>query len=254
MLYIGIPIGYGNIKTLTETSVRNCLGDIRTYRPTVMAGVPAVWELIRKGILTKVHAGGPVKERLFHGAVALKKRSRFLFGGVTDAVVFKQVKTATGGRLKYAINGGAALSRETQEFVRSPCLPCFGPSLMLGAQLEIAVVQVLGGYGLTESCAMACAFAYSLPMSAFEICCTAVTHPDFYSPGVVGAIMPANEVKLVDFKDAGYYSTNDPPQGEVYVRGNSITKGYFKVRISPSSLLLRSLTSSYSATMRPRRT
>jgi long-chain acyl-CoA synthetase len=118
-----------------------------------MAGVPAVWELIRKGILTKVHAGGAVKEKLFHGAVAAKKASRFLFGGITDAVVFKQVKTATGGRLRYAINGGAALSRETQEFVRrSPAWPSLAsPSL----QLEIAVVQVLGGYGLTESCAMA---------------------------------------------------------------------------------------------------
>ncbi len=36
------------------------------------------------------------------------------------------------------------------------------------------------------------------------------------------------EIKLVDAKDAGYLSTNKLPQGELYLRGPSVTKGYFK--------------------------
>jgi acyl-CoA synthetase (AMP-forming)/AMP-acid ligase II len=32
----------------------------------------------------------------------------------------------------------------------------------------------------------------------------------------------------VDAKEAGYLSTNTPPQGELYLRGPSVTGGYFK--------------------------
>lgn len=34
--------------------------------------------------------------------------------------------------------------------------------------------------------------------------------------------------QLVDAKEAGYLSTNNPPQGEIYLRGPSVTGGYFK--------------------------
>lgn len=57
--------------------------------------------------------------------------------------------------------------------------------------------------------------------------CT-ILHPDWKVVGAVGGPSPAVELKLVDAKEAGYFSTNDPPQGEVYVRGPAIFKGYFK--------------------------
>lgn len=54
MQLVGVKIGYGRIKTLTDQSVRGCLGDLREFKPTVMIGVPAIWETIRKGIISKV--------------------------------------------------------------------------------------------------------------------------------------------------------------------------------------------------------
>lgn len=54
MQFVGCTIGYGRIKTLTDASVRGCLGDLREFKPTIMIGVPAIWETIRKGIITKV--------------------------------------------------------------------------------------------------------------------------------------------------------------------------------------------------------
>lgn len=41
-MFVGMPIGYGRVKTLTDASVRNCRGDIAELRPTIMTGVPAV--------------------------------------------------------------------------------------------------------------------------------------------------------------------------------------------------------------------
>lgn len=49
-----------------------------------------------------------------------------------------------------------------------------------------------------------------------------------HSLGPVGSPVPAIEVKLKDHPEAGYLSSNTPPSGEVLIRGNSVTKGYFK--------------------------
>lgn len=117
MIYVGMPSGYGRVKTLTDASVRNCKGDIGAFRPSIMVGVPAVWETIRKGILAKVNAGGTIKKGLFNGAMTAKKRNTPVLSQLADSVVLSGVRAATGGRLRIALSGGAAISRETQEFL-----------------------------------------------------------------------------------------------------------------------------------------
>ena len=189
----GVTMGYGKIKTLTNASVRNCQGDLATYKPSLLVGVPAVFELIRKGIVTKVNGGGTLKKNLFGGAMSIKKNKIPILSGVVDAVVFKQVRAQTGGRLRLALSGGAPLSKETQQF------------------LDTALVQLLQGYGMTESSAMC-----------------AILTPEFFQYSCVGVISPAIECKLIDVPDAGYFATNDPPQGEILIRGPAVTSGYFK--------------------------
>jgi long-chain acyl-CoA synthetase len=194
VLYWGGTMGYGTIRTLSDQSVRNCAGDIRELKPTVMVGVPQVWETIKKGILTKVEAGGAVKSNMFWAAYAAKG---FLLGsgipgsGLLDAIVFNKVKEATGGRLRICLNGGGPIAKETQRFI------------------SIAITPMISGYGLTETCAMG-----------------AVMDPLAWNEHALGEMPASVEMKLVDFADAGYFATNNPPQGEIWIRGGAVVDGY----------------------------
>ncbi|RIB07615.1 hypothetical protein C2G38_2213947 [Gigaspora rosea] len=194
-IWWGITLGYGNVRTLTDASVRNCLGDIREFKPTLMCGVPAVWESIRKGVLSKVNTSSPSVQRIFNAAYKAKGwlMERELPTKPLDIIVFNKIRQQTGGRLRLALSGGAPLSTETQEF------------------LSIALCPILQGYGMTETCGII----------------TVIT-PDQFAYGSVGAPVPCLEVKLVDVPEAGYRSTNKPPQGEIWVRGPCITQGYYK--------------------------
>lgn len=193
----GGTMGYGNPKTLSDNSVRNCAGDIREFKPTVLVGVPAVWETVKKGIIAKVNAGSPIVRNLFWGAMSLKS-AMMNYGlpgaSILDAVVFKKLKEATGGRLRICLNGGGPVAKETMRFI------------------SLSICPMINGYGLTETTAMG-----------------ALMDPMKWTDQAVGDIPGCIEIKLVDFADAGYFVTNKPyPQGEVWIRGHSVMEGYYK--------------------------
>src|SRR5438477_5415358 len=55
----------------------------------------------------------------------------------------------------------------------------------------------------------------------------AISTPDAWVYGATGPLMSCTEAKLVDWHEAGYFVTNTSPQGELWLRGPSITSGYF---------------------------
>lgn len=91
---MGMTFGYMRVKTLTDASERNCIGDIRAFNPSIMVGVPAVWEMIPKGIVAKINSGGTLKKGVFNGAYTLKKAGVPGLSQLVDSAVFSQVKSA----------------------------------------------------------------------------------------------------------------------------------------------------------------
>ena len=135
-LYWGGVMGYGNPRTLSDQSVRKCLGDIRAFKPSIMVGVPAIWESIKKGIVNKVGASGFLKSNIFWGAMAAKQG--LLYWGlpgakVLDHLVFSNIKEATGGNLRLVLNGAGPIAEKTARFI------------------SFAICPMINGYGLTET-------------------------------------------------------------------------------------------------------
>ena len=193
---IGGTLGYGNSRTLSDTSVKNCAGDMRELRPTVMVGVPQVWETVKKGVMSKLETASPVAKNLFWGAFNYKtfmSRNKLPFASILDGIVFKKVRDMTGGRLRFTMNGASGIADDTKHF------------------LSLVLAPMLAGYGLTETCANG---ALGCPLE--------------YSPNAVGPIAAAIEVKLVSIPDMNYSADSTPPQGEIWMKGMPILSEYWQ--------------------------
>lgn len=134
-IFWGGVLGYGSPRTLTDASVRKCKGDIPTFKPSVMVGVPAVWETVKKGILSRVNSSF-ITQKVFWAAMAAKQNLLYwnIPGtGLIDHLVFNKIKAATGGNLRLVLNGGGPIAQATLRFI------------------SFAICPMLGGYGLTET-------------------------------------------------------------------------------------------------------
>lgn len=123
------------------------VGDlVAGIRPTLFAGVPRFYEKVQQKIMTKVAGASSTKRSLFLWALNVgKEASRRRITGMelgtflqarynlADKLVLSKVREGLGGRLRYAISGGAELPMHVNEFFHS-----------LG-------IMVMEGYGLTET-------------------------------------------------------------------------------------------------------
>ena len=193
--YWGGILGYAGVKTLSDTSVRNCEGDMKAFKPSIMVGVPAVWEQVRKGILGQISKQPTMTQKIFwaayHTKIKCDKYKIPILPNIISNVIFKKVKQATGGNIRLMLNGGSPLSHDAQEFIST----LIGPMLI--------------GYGLTETVAN-----------------TAILSPNNFEFDVCGQLTGAIKVKLVDAEELGYFAKND--QGEVWINGNPVLEEYYK--------------------------
>uniref|UniRef100_A0A7S4IMN0 AMP-dependent synthetase/ligase domain-containing protein n=1 Tax=Prymnesium polylepis TaxID=72548 RepID=A0A7S4IMN0_9EUKA len=207
----GNMVGYADPKTLLGGPERAYpTGGLEEFKPTLMAGVPKVWETIKAGAQAKVAKAGPVASFLISLAIEMKASAAYSYRKTPlFNVLLKKFKMTTGGNLKACLSGGGAISAEVQEWVRTA--------------LDAPLVQ---GYGLTETCAGA-----------------TIQMPDDMSIGIAGTPIASNEITLhsepdITDQDGKPYMTTDTKhsngtackgRGEVWLRGTNITGGYYRM-------------------------
>ena len=171
-----------------ETVAQNML----EVHPTIITTVPRLFERIYSKILKNVESQPASKQKIFYWAIETGKeffRTKKL-GNVpftlsvkyklANRLVFEKLRERTGGKLRFFISGGAPLSRDMGEF------------------FEAVGLQIVEGYGLTES---------SPVIAANKI--------DDYKFGTVGKIFPGVEIKIAS-------------DGEILARGPNIMQGYYR--------------------------
>lgn len=125
--------------------------DLLTIRPTLLISVPRIYERVYAGIRAKLAEGSGFARWLFNFAVDVgysrfecqqgrgyQKLSHVLWP-LLEKLVANKVMGKLGGRLRFVMSGGAALSPEVSR-------------IFIGLGLPI-----LQGYGMTESSPVACA-------------------------------------------------------------------------------------------------
>jgi len=197
----GIRLAYSSPQTISDTATaikKGQKGDLRIMKPTIMAAVPVVLERLSKTVYEKLSTTSSFTQLLFKLAYESKLQS-FRAGRSTrllDRILFKRISRAVvGKKLRLLVCGGAMLSKEVQEFV------------------QVVLCPVMQAYGLTETCGGGTSQL-----------------PNQTDTGIVGSIVPCNEIRLVDWVEGGYRSTDTPyPRGEIYIGGDNVALGYYNM-------------------------
>lgn len=132
-LLFGFTAAYArNLETLSE--------DMTIIKPTVMIGVPRIFEKAYEKIQAKLNQSKGIKKVLFKLCYQWSQQyfkkptscTRFL-EKLAFKLVFSKIAQVFGGRIKYFVSGGAPLSPEIIHF------------------FQLAHLKIVEGYGLTET-------------------------------------------------------------------------------------------------------
>ncbi len=181
----GVPIAYSSPDGLSR--------DFQLVRPTVMIGVPRLYQKLRRAIEERVESSRAIDRRVYRLACRVGlRRARARHGvqpdglvnralyAVLDALVLRKIREAAGGRIRIFSAGGAALPVE------------------LNWWYEAMGWRLLEGYGLTEA--------------APVISSNSLEHQRI---GTVGRPLFNVQVKIAE-------------DGEVLARGPNVMKGYWQ--------------------------
>ncbi|MBE9219969.1 AMP-dependent synthetase/ligase [Dolichospermum flos-aquae] len=204
------------------TNLRSVKNDLKKFKPNYMIAVPRLWESIYEGVQKQFREQPAKKQSLVKFLLEISQKyieSRRISQGLSlnhinagmierfqakivelallpihilgEKLVYHKVREATGGKIKHVISGGGALPKHIDNF------------------FEIVGVEILQGYGLTETSPV-----------------TNARRPWRNLRGSSGQPIAGTEVKIVNPE------TRQPlPAGErglVLLKGPQIMQGYYQ--------------------------
>ncbi|MGM0458023.1 MAG: AMP-dependent synthetase/ligase [Bacteroidota bacterium] len=188
-----------------DTVARNML----EAHPTIVVSVPRLFEKIYNLVTKNVQEGSAIQQSVFNWALNVGEKhwkgKRGLVSvqkALADKLVFNKLKERTGGNIRFFVSGGAALPAE------------------IGAFFMSAGLNILEGYGLTETSPVMCCNRYGDEQM-----------------GTVGKVINGVTVgiqRLDDNEIIAQLSGEDYPSdltseaGEILNRGPNTMKGYWK--------------------------
>lgn len=172
--FVSVLCVSGGVQVGHQPDAKNVAPAMQSFHPTFLLAVPRVFEKVYNSAEQRAESGG--KGKIFRAAAetaiawstALDSPKGPSLGlnlkhKVFDALVYKKLRAAMGGRVKYAISGGGPLGTRLGHFYRA-----------------IGLI-VLEGYGLTETTA---------PVT--------IGRPGNLKIGKVGFALPGCAVKIAD--------------------------------------------------------
>ena len=201
-------------KTPMET-LKNIPLNIREVQPHFLLSVPALAKNFRKNIENSIRAKGPFIEKLFHLALKVDYAYncdgygkghgwRFLLKPLVslfDVVLFRKVREAFGGCMKFFVGGGALLDAELQRFFYAIGIPMFQ------------------GYGLSE---------------ATPVISTNSPKYHWHRFGSSGKILIPLELKILDEQGR---EVPRGQKGEIVIRGENVMAGYWKNPVATAEVI-----------------
>jgi long-chain acyl-CoA synthetase len=194
----------GGAKVVFARSIDTLVDDMQAVKPTLMMSVPRLYEKIYARIQENVAKASALRRFIFHWAIDVgraanvyRQRNEELPKGLAKKVaranrlVFRKLQARVGGRIRFFVSGGAALSREIEEFFWA------------------AGIQILQGYGLTETSPV-----------------TNVNYPQALRFGSVGKVVPGTQIKI----DTTTWTSarEGVTEGEICFKGHNVMQGYWK--------------------------
>lgn len=170
--FISVLCVHGGVKVGHQPDSKNVAPAMQSFKPHFLLAVPRVFEKVYNSAEQKAEAGGKGKifRKAAHTAIAYSRALDTAAGpslglkvqhALFDRLVYKKLRAAMGGRVKYAVSGGGPLGERLGHFYRSIGL------------------TVLEGYGLTETTA---------PVS--------IGRPNNLRIGKVGLMLPGTGIKI----------------------------------------------------------
>ncbi len=132
---LGAEVVYGR-------GVEHLAADMLTVRPTIIAMVPRLLEVLRSRILTQVARQKEWQQKLFHTAISIGRKRvvgeslawwEYLADPILERLVRRKLRDRFGGRFAIGLSGGARLDPE------------------LGRFFQALGLTLLQGYGQTEA-------------------------------------------------------------------------------------------------------